>query len=225
MALLGEAMAYLCKDEATRNIITGYINEYVKAKGMSPSIRDIAAGTGISRAMVQRYMAAMREDGEITYGRRSITTATTRKLQGENAVIPFGGAASCGVREADAVSYFTFPRAFVGEGEHYLLTAEDDALVGAGIEEGDLLLLRLQEDFADGDIVLVETSVETFVLRSAYRRAGGILLCAQNPKYSDSMPREARVLGVVQKVIHDCKIAKNEENAREERSSLQVFLL
>ena len=218
-------MAYLCKDEATRNTITAYINGYVKEKGISPSIRDIAAGTGISRAMVQRYMAAMREDGEISYGRRSITTETTRKMQGDNAVIPFGGAVSCGVREQDAVSYFTFPRSFVGEGVHYLLAAEDDALEGAGIAEGDLVLLRLQDDFADGDLAVVETSEETILLRTVYHRAGAILLRAQNPKYSDSMPRAARVLGVVQKVIHNQKSNENEENAREERSSLQVFLL
>ena len=218
-------MAYLCKDEATRNTITAYINGYVKEKGISPSIRDIAAGTGISRAMVQRYMAAMREDGEIAYGRRSITTETTRKMQGDNAVIPFGGGVSAGVREADAISYFTFPRSFVGEGEYYLLSAEDDALVGAGVAEGDLVLLRLQDDFADGDLVLVETNEETYLLRAAYHRAGGILLRAQNPKYSDSMPRGARVLGVVEKLIHDQKLRENEENAREERSSLQVFLL
>ena len=218
-------MAYLCKDEATRNTITAYINGYVKEKGISPSIRDIAAGTGISRAMVQRYMAAMREDGEISYGRRSITTETTRKMQGDNAVIPFGGAVSCGVREQDAVSYFTFPRSFVGEGVHYLLAAEDDALEGAGIAEGDLVLLRLQDDFADGDLAVVETSEETILLRAVYHRAGAILLRAQNPKYSDSMPRAARVLGVVQKVIHNQKSNENEENAREERSSLQVFLL
>ena len=218
-------MAYLCKDEATRSTITAFINGYVKEKSISPSIRDIAAGTGISRAMVQRYMAAMREDGEISYGRRSITTEATRKMQGDTAVIPFGGAVSSGIREANAVSYFTFPRSFVGEGEYYLLSAEDDALVGAGIAEGDLVLLRLQDDFEDGDLAVIETNEDICLLRAAYHRAGGILLRAQNPKYADSMPRGARVLGVVEKVIHNQKSNGNKENAREERSSLQVFLL
>ena len=218
-------MAYLCKDEATRGSITAYINEYVKEKGISPSIRDIAAGTGISRAMVQRYMAAMREDGEISYGRRSIVTETTRKLQGENAVIPFGGGVSSGVREADALSYFTFPRAFAGEGDYYLLAAEDDALVGAGVARGDLVFIRLQDDFTDGDLAVVETNGETCLLRAVYHRAGGILLRAHNPKYSDSMPRNARVLGVVEKVIHNQKSEEGEKDVREDRSSLQVFLL
>lgn len=218
-------MAYLCKDEATRKRIKEYIHRYVCENKISPSIRDIAAGTGISRAMVQRYMAAMRADGEISYARRNVSTEETRQIQGDSVPVARGGAVSDGMETTGIVAYFTFPRAYTGEGEFYILEADDDSMNGAGIKPGDLLLIRRTNDFTDGDIAVVETNEETFVLRAAYSRAGGLLLRAANPKYGDAVARDGRVLGVVTKVMRDLPNGKKDEDDRGGRSSLQVFLL
>lgn len=217
-------MAYLCKDETTRNQIKEYINRYVRENRISPSIRDIAAGTGISRAMVQRYMAAMRADGEISYARRNVTTEESRQIQADCVSVPRFFGLSQGASDTPT-AYFTFPRAYVGDGDFCLIEAEDDAMSGAGIQSGDLLLVRLGESFADGDIAIVETNAETILLRTVYSRAGGLLLRAANPKYGDALARGARVLGVVTKLLRDLPNGKREDAGRSDRSSLQVFLL
>ena len=218
-------MAYLCKDEATRQRIKEYINRYVRENKISPSIRDIAAGTGISRAMVQRYMAAMREDGEISYARRNVSTEETRQIQGDSVAVARLGTVSDGMEDGEITAYFTFPRAYTGEGTFCLLEADDDSMNGADIKKGDLLLVRRGSDFADGDIAVVETNKETFALRAAYSRVGGLLLRAANPKYGDTVMREGRVLGVVIKIMRDLQGGKKDEDDRGGRSSLQVFLL
>ena len=210
----GSIVAYLCKDEATRNAIRDYINEYTREHLSSPSIREIAAGTGISRAMVQRYMAAMREEGELEYGRRDVCTSFTRGLDREQVLAVRLGTVSCGIPKEpfpDAAECITFPRSLVGEGLFYVVEADGDSMVDVGIEDGDLVIVRRQSDAADGEIAVVlidgsETTLKRFYRlpdRAAYR------LHAENRTYPgeerDRIVTNAEIQGVAVKVLKDLK--------------------
>lgn len=214
-------MAYLCKDKDTREKIKEYINEYVTERGMSPSIRDIAAGTGISRSMVQRYMAVMRDEGEIDYGRRDIETDFTRKIERDIVIV----SKLSSTEEDEVEEYFSVPRAWLGEGSFSALEAEDDSMLGVGVNDGDIVIFRVGDAFEDGDVVAASIDGVIF-LRRAYHRAGRVLLSAENPRYSDKTPREVDILGVAVKHIRsfgDIPAKKKEEESG--KSSLQVFLL
>lgn len=51
--------------------IRKFIDTYFLENRKSPSVREIAAGTGILKTAVQRYLTDMKEHGEIEYnGRR-----------------------------------------------------------------------------------------------------------------------------------------------------------
>ena len=208
-------MAYLCKDETTRKKIKEYINEYVTINMMSPSIRDIAEGTGISRSMVQRYMAAMREDGEIDYGRRNISTEFTSRIDRDCVVVTRIG-------DSDG-EYFSLPRSWVGDGSFYMIEAADDSMSGIGISEGDTVIIRKDDSFLDGDCVAFCGRDGELILRNAYERINGILLSAANPKYSSKTERNVEIVGVAVKVIKS--LGKTDDKEDKGRSSLQVFLL
>ena len=61
--------------------IRRFIDKYFMENHKSPTVRDIAAGTGISKTAVQRYLTDMKEQGEIEYsGRRSIGTNLSRNM-------------------------------------------------------------------------------------------------------------------------------------------------
>ena len=61
--------------DSKKQIILDFINEYYGSYGETPTVRDIAAGTGIAVTSVHRYLSAMKEDGELEYnGRRSVST-------------------------------------------------------------------------------------------------------------------------------------------------------
>ena len=212
-------MAYLCKDKKTREVIRDYIDQYISEQRRSPSIRDIAAGTGISRAMVQRYMAAMRTDGEIDYGRRDIETAFSKKLDQSGAIVQKYGADGEGDGE-----YFSVPRAWVGEGEFFMMTASDDSMSGVGISEGDDVILRRSGDFDDGDIVAADIG-GVLTLRRAYSRAGGVLLSAENAKYSDRMYDESVIRGVAVRAIKNLTGLSNARKKEDTSRDMQVFLL
>lgn len=208
-------MAYLCKDETTRNKIKEYINEYVTINMMSPSIRDIEQGTGISRSMVQRYMAAMREDGEIDYGRRNISTDFTSRIDRDCVVVTRIG-------DSDG-EYFSLPRSWLGDGSFYMIEASDDSMSGIGISEGDTVIIREDDSFEEGDCVAFYGRSGEVILRNAYARSNGITLSAANPKYSSRTERDVQIVGVAVKIIKS--LGKTDYKEEKGKSSLQVFLL
>ena len=55
------------KDPELMDAICGFIGQYYREKHISPSIREIAEGTGTSRATAQRYLVDMSESGRIVY--------------------------------------------------------------------------------------------------------------------------------------------------------------
>ncbi len=210
-------MAYLCKDKKTREVIREYIDRYISEQHRSPSIRDIAAGTGISRAMVQRYMAAMREDGEIDYGRRDIETAFSKRLDQNGAIVEVYGADGEG-------AYVSVPRAWVGEGEFFMINAADDSMSGVGIAEGDEVIIRRGGEFADGDIVAAEVRGK-IIIRRATRRASGVMLAAENARYSDRMYDKDVICGVAVRAIKDLTAFSRAGKKEDSDRDMQVFLL
>lgn len=203
-------MAYRCRDEETRGTIRDYINEYTRLHLSSPSIREIASGTGISRAMVQRYMAAMRDEGELDYGRRDVRTPFTRGLDKEQVLAARLGTVSCGVpKEAfpDDVECVTLPRSLVGDGIFYIVEADGDSMVDAGIADGDLVIVRREAEARDGEIAVVLVDGSETTLKRFYRteEAGVYRLHAENASYTgdarDRFVRDAEVQGIAVRVL------------------------
>ena len=58
--------------DSKKQIILDFINEYYGSYGETPTVRDIAAGTGIAVTSVHRYLSAMKEDGELEYNEKNM---------------------------------------------------------------------------------------------------------------------------------------------------------
>lgn len=187
--------------------IRQFIDEYFMENRKSPTVRDIAAGTGISKTSVQRYLTDMKEHGEIEYnGRRSIGTNLSRNMFETTPAIRYDSTVSCGlpsepnVEEAEIIP---LPTALVGEGKFFILTAKGDSMTGIGVDDGDLVIVREQNTCRDGDyaVVLVngnETLLKTITYlpdKKAY------LLHAENPDYDDRIERNVQIQGVATQVI------------------------
>ena len=83
----------------------------------------------------------------------------------------------------------------------FLLHARGDSMTGAGIDDGDLVLIRKQEEARNGDIVVAYLEGEGNTLKR-YRIYGKtIFLHPENPKYRDIPLRECRIQGVAIRVI------------------------
>jgi len=84
--------------------IESFIDRYREEAGISPTLSEIADGTGIPRSTVPRYLAVMRESGVLDYsGHRGITTRRDRAAE-EGDWMHFSGKMGNGrlfIRESD----------------------------------------------------------------------------------------------------------------------------
>lgn len=86
-------------------------------------------------------------------------------------------------------------------GSSFLLTVSGDSMTGAGIMEGDLVIVEKAREPRNGDIVIAEVDGEWTI--KYFRKEGrSIILEAANPKYKTIRPKsELRLGGVVSAVI------------------------
>lgn len=83
----------------------------------------------------------------------------------------------------------------------FLLTVAGDSMIGAGIMEGDLVIIERGRDPKTGDIVVAEVDGE-WTMKYFRKHNKQIVLEAANPKYPDIKPKtELRIGGVVTAVI------------------------
>lgn len=80
-----------------------------------------------------------------------------------------------------------------GQGQHYALEVKGDSMIEAGINDGDIVIIREQNVATNGDIVvaLVEDSEAT--LKRFYRRGEMIALEAANPAYQTRLLPDTKV--------------------------------
>ncbi|MEW9920678.1 transcriptional repressor LexA [Marimonas sp. MJW-29] len=90
-----------------------------------------------------------------------------------------------------------------GKGEHYALEVKGDSMIEAGINDGDVVVIRETNVADDGDIVvaLVEDSEAT--LKTFRRKGATIALEAANPAYetrvlpADQVKVQGRLVGLI----------------------------
>jgi len=144
------------KNTAHYKTIVDFVNKYFDGVGRSPSTREIESGTGISRPTVQRYLRELSEHGEIEYdGHRGIVTDYMRGAAEGTSPVLMGNSIPCGmlneVCDAELES-IRMPTALIGTGDFFLLRAKGNSMINAGIDDGDLVLIKRCERVREGRI-------------------------------------------------------------------------
>ena len=195
------------KDRRIKDLIKAYIEERAERGGNCPSCRDTARELGISASTVCRYLSAMEADGELVLGEFGYETAAMSRTDRESVSVAILGDVPCGSLTEEyehCEGYVRLPASLVGRGEFFLLKADGESMIDAGISDGDLVLVRRQSDAADGDIVvaLVDGAV---TLKRMYRdaRRRHIVLHPENSTMSDIIAEYCEIQGVAVKVIKD----------------------
>jgi repressor LexA len=70
-----------------------------------------------------------------------------------------------------------------GRGQHYALEVRGDSMIEAGINDGDIVVIREQATAENGDIVVALVEEQEATLKRFRRRGGMIALEAANPAY------------------------------------------
>lgn len=136
--------------------IQSYINQYCLETSRTPSVAEIANAVGISKGCAQNYLKEMDEKQMISYQDGELNTRVYNKCRTEQVGVPIAGVIPCGTPEEqveDVEEYVFMSRALLGTGDFFILRATGDSMVDAGIDTGDLVVIRRQLDAAPGQIV------------------------------------------------------------------------
>ena len=187
-------------------LLVRFIDDYIDNHGRSPSTREIAGGTGLSLATVSRYLSHMRENGMIDYtGHRNIVTKRNSVSAAETTGVPVLGAVSCGIpkfAEENIEEYVKLPVALFGRGDFFLLRASGNSMIEAGIDDGDMVLVKRQ-DFAQPGQIVVALMEEEATLKRYFPEPqdGFIRLHPENKDLNDIIVESCLIQGVAVNVI------------------------
>ncbi|MCB2126615.1 MAG: transcriptional repressor LexA [Rhodobacteraceae bacterium] len=90
-----------------------------------------------------------------------------------------------------------------GRGQHYALEVKGDSMIEAGINDGDIVVIREQTTADNGDIVVALVDGQEATLKRFRRRGGMIALEAANPAYEtrvlpeDQVKVQGRLVGLI----------------------------
>ena len=197
------------KNEAVFGEIIKFVNRYFEKNGRSPSTREIKGEIGLSHVTVQRYLQVMMERGEIEYdGHRSIVTKFIREMMNTSRV-QMGNSIPCGVLDdviEEEMEHLRLPKSITGEGEFFLLRARGESMIKAGIDDGDLVLIRKQETAKQGNIVAFLYDNEQTTLKRYKQTDDAIYLCPENDSMQPIVIRgedraKLRIQGVATGII------------------------
>ena len=151
-------------------------------------------------------LAELKANGEIaqsSFGYESILLAESRSTQS----VPILGAVPCGSLtdvEEYIEGYVRLPETFIGNGKFYFLKASGNSMIGAGINDGDLVLIKQQTIANVGDIIVALVENEVTLKRLAYDEEQGChYLHPENKRMKDIYPDRIEVQGVAVKVVKD----------------------
>ena len=100
--------------------------------------------------------------------------------------------------------YLTVPIGFAEGVDHFALRVSGESMTGAGILDGDVVVVRRQDDADEGDIVaalLPGPAEDEATVKRLRRRGGRIFLVPENPALEPVPMSQGRILGKVVAVL------------------------
>lgn len=185
------------KREQILEFLTRFVNEH----GYAPTVREICAAVGLqSTATVHYHLNALREDGLISMDemkKRAISLPDSHRADR----IPIVGVVTAGVpilATENIEGYLPWD----GEPGCFVLRVRGDSMIGAGILDGDKVVVRPQPDAENGQIVvaLLDDSATVKRLKKTGR---DVWLMPENPAYEPIWGNHASILGRVKGLIRE----------------------
>ena len=182
-------------------MIMDYVNHFIQENGYAPSVREIGAAVGLrSTASVSYHLQQLQQKGLLqapsTKGKKRAIVTSVRPGQ-----IPVVGVVTAGVPIL-AIENQEGTMAWDGDPSCFALRVRGESMIGAGILDGDRVIVRPQQTAEDGQIVVARLGDEATVKRLS-RKNGEIWLLPENPAFSPIDGSEAEIIGIVKALCRE----------------------
>lgn len=188
-------------DEKEKKIFSDNLNYYMKKQGKSQA--DIVADLDINKSTISTWCNGTKmprmgtiqtladyfgiKKSALVEERLSIPPDAFPYIHERMVPLPLIGAVNCGTplfAEDNIEEYIDTPASDITTSETYFwLRAKGDSMINLGIHEGDLLLIRQQNDVNSGDIAVVAVNGDDATLKRVIKKENAIALQPENPAY------------------------------------------
>jgi repressor LexA len=202
---------------ARQQEIWQYLAQYVDDHGYPPTVREIGDAVGLaSPSTVHAHLANLERAGLLRRDPtkpRAIELVGRRKVESQPApvparettpVLPLVGQIAAGspLLADEAIEDRVGVPEPLGRDADFLLRVKGDSMVEAGILDGDIVVVRRQQDARDGDIVVAlvgeDESADEATVKTFHREgAGRIRLQPENSTLEPLYPEHVEILGKV----------------------------
>ena len=179
-----------------------YLSDHMQQHDVPPSFDEMRDALGLaSKSGVHRLVSGLEERGYIRrLANRAraieilkpVTAAAggvvTRAVETASNLVslPLLGRIAAGTpieALSDPTNHLEIPASMVGSGEHFALEIVGDSMVGAGILDGDTVVIQRAETARHGEIVVALINQQEATLKTFLKEPGRVGLEAANPRY------------------------------------------
>jgi repressor LexA len=179
-----------------------YLSDHMQQHDVPPSFDEMRDALGLaSKSGVHRLVSGLEERGYIRrLANRAraieilkpVTAAAggvvTRAVEAASNLVslPLLGRIAAGTpieALSDPTNHLEIPASMVGSGEHFALEIVGDSMVGAGILDGDTVVIQRAETARHGEIVVALINQQEATLKTLLKEPGRVGLEAANPRY------------------------------------------
>lgn len=204
--------------------ILEFVRAYAGEHGYPPSVREIGAACGLaSPSTVHVHLKVLQdagyirrdpnkpralevvgmEHGGVAEATAQAVPATSAEVTSSAVSLPLVGRVAAGtpiLAEQNIEDSLVLPTSIVGSASSFVLRVRGDSMIGAGIMNGDYIVVREQHEAHNGEIVVALID-DSATVKTFYREEGRVRLQPENPNLAPIYVTNPRILGRVTAVI------------------------
>lgn len=193
------------KISAKQQRILEYISEFAMQNGYPPSVREICAEMNLrSPSTVHAHLKKLQEAGYLETSEHKSRALTTTSGPSMVSRVPILGRVTAGMpilAVEENIGFVPYEPAANG-GKYYALRIRGDSMIGVGIMDEDLVIVRQDTEARSGNIVIALLEDEA-TCKTLSVDANGVWLLPENPEYPPINGTGCQILGVVKAVYRE----------------------
>jgi repressor LexA len=196
---------------ARQRRILEFIRKTVQERGYPPTVREIGEAVGLtSSSSVHAQLANLQRRGLI---KRDPSKPRAMELRGPGSSrrggvnVPVVGRIAAGapvMAEQNVQDWLQVPAGYASDANHFALRVEGDSMLGAGILDGDVVIVKSQDSAHEGDIVaalLPGPAEDEATIKRLHVEDGRVVLIPENPAMEPLPMPDGRIVGKVVAVL------------------------
>lgn len=205
----------MAKGNIKKEKIMKFLVDFIGERGYPPTVREIANAVELkSTASAHTYLSALENEGFIKrnpFNSRAIEIVLNENeyeksqelseeiIQTETVSLPIVGQVAAGtpiLATENIEEHFPIPAGYAPHGTLFMLRVKGDSMIEAGIFDGDIIMVKQQQNAENGEIVVALLD-DSATVKTFYKKENKIILQPENSSMEPIIVDNVTILGKV----------------------------